>query len=127
MDKNPEINFIQQLISRLNKDFGLDLNQDKESEMNIPPGSAEYFNHGFAEHMKMREALKKEEEPEMCWNDIRKKLPEVEDQDCLVKNENEFHDIPMHRAYWSEGYFFSNETSNSFPLLVTHWMILPEE
>ena len=61
----------------------------------------------------------------MIWHDIRKKLPEDE-QSCLVTNENDELSILPQRAYFTDGYFLSLEQNNAFPMLVTHWMVLPK-
>jgi hypothetical protein len=55
------------------------------------------------------------------WKKFPDEIPE-EDENCLVSHENE--DL-THRAYFHDGVFRSLEHYGAFPLLVTHWMKLP--
>jgi hypothetical protein len=64
----------------------------------------------------------------MCKeNSIWKKYPDEkpeEDQNCLVCCQGS--DNLIHRAWYDSGFFRSLEYGPSFPLLVTHWIELPE-
>ena len=65
------------------------------------------------------------EQEKMFWNDVRKKLPE-EDQNCLICYLEEDGDFIYHRAYFCEGSFRSLENHNSYPLVAELWIPIPE-
>ena len=69
--------------------------------------------------------LPEKKESKMCWNDVRKKLPE-EDQNCLICYLEEDGDFIYHRAYFCEGSFRSLENHSSYPLVAELWIPIPE-
>ena len=66
-------------------------------------------------------------EKTMCWNDVRKKLPE-EDQSVLIASmyDGDEEQFVFQRAYFCDGDFLSLENGNSFPLAAQFWMEIPE-
>lgn len=75
----------------------------------------------------LMDQIDKKLEKKMCWNDVRKKLPE-EDQNCLIGYFQESDaSLITHRAFFTDGCFISLETNSAFPLNAQKWMPIPED
>nr|CAB4126434.1 hypothetical protein UFOVP88_57 [uncultured Caudovirales phage] len=84
-----------------------------------------YVAKSTAQHILNNIEYFQRQENTMCWNDIRKKLPE-EDQECLIAYKESEDNYIIHRAIFTEGTFRSLENESSFPLSAQFWLAIPE-